>query len=286
MTVIVGLLIVFLSVIGGFLMINGPLGVLIQPSEVVVIGGACLGTVFMGSPLKMVKQILVKLPAIFKGSPYTRDSFFELLNMQYEIFINVKKGSWLSIEGDVNAPDSSSIFQKYPGFLNNHHVRDFFCDTLTMFINGAAHADEIGEAMETEIETHEHEAGIVPGIINKASDSLPGLGIVAAVLGIVVTMQHIDGPPSEIGAHVAAALVGTFLGLLLSYGALSPIAAHIEKLSHDEGRYLLCMKAGLLAFANGAAPSTAVEFARRTIFSFDRPSSGELEKKIREIRPR
>ncbi|MEW6736400.1 MAG: flagellar motor stator protein MotA [Acidobacteriota bacterium] len=286
MLVIVGLIVVFVSVIGGFLIMQGPLHVLIQPSEIIVIGGACLGAMVVGAPGKMLRLVLQKLPSAFKGSPYSKDSYLELLRIQYEIYVNVKKGSWLAIEGDVNSPDTSTIFSKYPGFLNNHHVREFFCDAMVLLVNGAAQVEEIEQAMEAEIETHHEESTIVPGILTKASDSLPGLGIVAAVLGIVVTMQHIDGPPEEIGHHVAAALVGTFLGLLLSYGMLAPVATNLEKLAQDESKYYSCIKAGLIAFANGAAPATAVEFARRTIFSFDRPTSAELDKQLREIKPR
>ena len=157
---------------------------------------------------------------------------------------------------------------------------------MKMLVNGAAQPEELEIAMETEMETHHEESAMAPAILTRAADSLPGLGIVAAVLGIVVTMQHIDGPPEEVGHHVAAALVGTFLGLLLSYGMVAPIAANMENLAHDEAKYFACIKAGLIAFANGAAPLTAVEFARKTIFSFDRPANAEIEPQLREIKPR
>lgn len=286
MLVIIGIIIVFGSILGGFLLINGPLLTLVQPSEFIVIGGACLGTVVLGAPLKIIMQVVKRFPVILKGSPYNKDVFTELLKLQYEVYINVKKGSWLSLEADVSDPEKSPIFTKYPNFLANHHARDFFCDAMMMMINRAAQIDEIESAMDVELETHEVENAIVPGILNKASDSLPGLGIVAAVLGIVVTMQHIDGPPEEIGHHVAAALVGTFLGLLLSYGLLSPLSSNLEKIGVDEGKYLECIKAGLIAFANGAAPVTAVEFARKALFSFDRPGGVELDKQLKEVRPR
>jgi chemotaxis protein MotA len=206
--------------------------------------------------------------------------------MQYDVFVNAKKGGLLSIEEDVNSPEKSAIFTKYPVFLGNHHAVDFFCDAMKMLVNGAAQPEELEMMMDAEIETHHEENAIVPSILTRASDSLPGLGIVAAVLGIVVTMQHLDGPPEELGHHVGAALVGTFLGLLLSYGMVSPISANMENVAHDEAKYYLCLKAGLLAFANGAAPITSVEFARKTIFSFDRPSSKEIEAKLKEIKPR
>lgn len=268
------------------MLMNGPLGVLIQPAELVVIGGAVIGAMVIGSPSKLLGQMLKKIPAVIKGSPYNKDAFLDLLLLQYEIYINVKKGGWLAIESDVSMPENSSIFTSHPNFLANHHAKEFLCDSLMMLVNGAAHAEELEMAMEAEIETHHEEGTIAPGILSKAADSLPGLGIVAAVLGIVVTMQHIDGPPEEIGHHVAAALVGTFLGLLLSYGAISPLSANMEKLAQDEAKYFACIKAGLITFANGAAPAVAVEFARRTIFSVDRPSSEELDKRLREIKPK
>jgi len=267
-------------------MIQGPLGVLLQPSEFVVIGGAALGAMLAANPPKLLKMLLAKIPVALKGSPYNKISYTELLRIQYEIFINAKKGGLLSIEEDVNSPAESTIFAKYPKFLANHHALEFFCDAMKMLVNGAAEPEELEIAMETEMETHHQEAAIVPGLLNRVSDSLPGLGIVAAVLGIVVTMQHLDGPPEELGHHVAAALVGTFLGLLLSYGMIAPIAANIENLAADESKYLECIKTGISAFANGAAPVTAVEFARKSLFSTDRPTSSELEPQLREIKPR
>lgn len=286
MFLIIGILIVIGCVAGGFLMVNGPFGVLMQPSEFVVIGGACIGAVIAANPVKMLMQLTKKIPAALKGSPYNKVTYTELLRMQYDVYINAKKGGLLSIEEDVNSPATSSIFSKYPKFLANHHALDFFCDAMKMLVNGAAQPEELEIAMETEMETHHEENAMVPTILTRAADSLPGLGIVAAVLGIVVTMQHIDGPPEEIGHHVAAALVGTFLGLLLSYGLAAPIAANLENLAHDEAKYFACIKTGIIAFANGAAPLTAVEFARKTVYSFDRPANAELEPQLREIKPR
>jgi chemotaxis protein MotA len=286
MFIIIGIAIVLGCVVGGFLMINGPLGVLLQPSEFLVIGGAALGAMIAANPLKLLMQITKTVPAALKGSPYHKASYIEVLRMQYDIFVNAKKGGMLSIEEDVNIPAASPLFTKYPTFISNHHAVDFFCDAMKMLVNGAAEPEELDLAMEAELETHHAESAMVPGLLTRVSDSLPGLGIVAAVLGIVVTMQHLDGPPEELGHHVGAALVGTFLGLLLSYGIVTPIAANIENIAHDEARYFACLKAGIVAFANGAAPATAVEFARKTIFSFDRPSSAEMEPLLREIKPR
>jgi len=286
MFIIIGIVIVLGCVIGGFLMINGPLGALVQPSEFVVIGGACIGATIAANPLKFLMRILAVLPVALKGSPYNKNSYSEVLRMMYDVFVNSKKGGLLSIEDDVNNPHNSSILTKYPTFVNNHHALDFFCDAMKMLVNGACSPEELEIMLEAELETHHDEAAIIPGLLQRASDALPGLGIVAAVLGIVVTMQHLDGPPEELGHHVGSALVGTFLGLLLSYGMLAPIAANIENLGHDEAKYFGCIKAGLVSFANGAAPSTAVEFARKTIFSFDRPTTTELEPLLKEIKPR
>jgi chemotaxis protein MotA len=284
--IIIGIIVVLGCVLGGFLLIDGPLMVLVQPSEFIVIGGAVLGSVIAANPLKMLMTLTKSVPAALKGSPYNKATFTELLRLQYEIFVNGKKGGLLSVEEDVNNPSASSIFTKYPKFLGNHHAVEFLCDAMKMLVNGACEPEELEIALELELETHHAEAAIAPGILQRASDSLPGLGIVAAVLGIVVTMQHLDGPPEELGHHVAAALVGTFLGLLLSYGMFAPIATNLENLAMDEQKYYECMKTGILAFANGSSPGTAVEFARKTLFSADRPSSTDLEPQLKEIKPR
>ncbi len=286
MFIIIGIVIVMGCVIGGFLMIDGPLGVLVQPSEFVVIGGAVIGATIAANPLKYLMRIMSTLPIALKGSPYNKITYSEVLRMQYDIYVNSKKGGLLSIEEDVNNPHASSIFAKYPSFTANHHAVDFFCDAMKMLVNGACQPEELEIMLESELETHHDEGAIVPQLLQRASDALPGLGIVAAVLGIVVTMQHLDGSPEELGHHIGAALVGTFLGLLLSYGFLAPIAANLENLASDESRYYICIKTGIVAFANGSAPSTAVEFARKTIFTFDRPATNELEPQLKEIKPR
>lgn len=267
-------------------MINGPFGALMQPSEFVVIGGAVIGATIAANPMKYLTQIMAKLPIALKGSQTNKSVYSEVLRMQYDVFVNSKKNGLLSIEEDVNNPHSSSLFTKYPTFIANHHATDFFCDAMKMLVNGACSPEELEMMLEAELETHHDEAAIVPGLLTRASDALPGLGIVAAVLGIVVTMQHLDGPPEELGHHVGSALVGTFLGLLLSYGMLAPISAHIENLGHDEAKYFNCLKAGIVAYANGAAPATAIEFSRKTILSFERPPLSELEPMLKEIKPR
>lgn len=286
MLIIIGIIIVFGCVIVGFLMIDGPLAVLIQPSEFVVIGGAVIGATIASNPMKYLMHILKKIPVMLKGSPYNKNVYSELLRMQYDIYVNSKKGGLLSIEEDVNNPHSSSILTKYPSFIKNHHAVDFFCDAMKMLVNGACSPEELEMMLEAELETHHDEGVLVPALLQRASDALPGLGIVAAVLGIVVTMQHLDGTPEELGHHIGAALVGTFLGLLLSYGLLAPVAAHLENLAHDEAKYFNSIKIGLVAFANGSAPATAVEFSRKTILDFERPTTKEIEPLLKEIKPR
>jgi chemotaxis protein MotA len=286
MFIVIGIAFVLICVIGGFLMIDGPLGVLVQPSEFVVIGGAAIGATIAANPPKFLMILTRSLPAALKGSPYHKNVYSEILRMQYDVYVNSKKNGLLSLEEDVNSPHTSALFTKYPGFIANHHAVDFFCDAMKMIVNGACSPEELEMMLETELETHHEESALSPTMINRVSDAMPGLGIVAAVLGIVVTMQHLDGPPEELGHHVGAALVGTFLGLLLSYGMLAPIAANLENLAHDESKFYACLKTGIVAYAFGAAPSTAVEFARKTIFSFDRPTTAELDPLLKEIKPR
>lgn len=286
MLIIVGIVVVLVSVAIGFAMINGPFGALMQPSEYIVIGGAVIGATIAANPMKYLMQIMAKLPVALKGSQYNKNTYSEVLRMQYDVFVNSKKNGLLSIEEDVNNPHSSSLFTKYPSFVANHHAVEFFCDAMKMLVNGACSPEELEMMLEAELETHHDEAAIVPTLLQRASDALPGLGIVAAVLGIVVTMQHLDGPPEELGHHVGAALVGTFLGLLLSYGMLSPVSTHLENLGHDEAKYFNCLKSGIIAYANGAAPATAIEFARKTIMNFERPPLSELEPMLKEIKPR
>lgn len=286
MFIIIGIVFTLIAVIGGFMMVNGPLGTLIQPSEMVVIIGAAIGAAITSNPLKFLLKLTKTLPAALKGTPYNKNAYSEVLRMQYDIFVNSKKNGLLSLEEDVNNPHSSSIFSKYPTFVHNHHAVEFFCDAMKMLVNGACSPEELEMMLDTEMETHHEEAGISPNMVTKIAESLPGLGIVAAVLGIVVTMSHLDGPPEELGHHVGAALVGTFLGLLLSYGMVGPIASNMEGLNLDETKYYNCLKTGIVSFAFGAAPSTAVEFARKTIFSIDRPASEELEPLLKEIKPR
>ena len=277
MFAIIGIVIVIGAVIGGFLMEKGNLAVLVQPAELVIIGGAAAGTLLIGNPLPVVMKIFKGLLGVLKPSPYSKAYFLETLKMLNELFGYARKNGLVKLEGDVEDPDKSPVFSKYPKFLHNHHAVHFLCDTLRMSISGGIGAFELDQMMELDMEVHHHEAQAPVGALSTVADALPGLGIVAAVLGVVITMGALGGPPEEIGHKVAAALVGTFLGILLCYGLFGPLAAYMTKMNEAEGNYYHCLRVALLAFVRGSAPILSVEFARRTIPSDVRPSFKEME---------
>ena len=277
MFAIIGMLIVMGAVIGGFLMEKGQMGVLLQPAELVIIGGAAAGTLLVGNPLPVVIKIFKGLIGILKPSPYSKAFFLETLKMLNELFSYARKNGLVKLEADVEDPSKSPVFSKYPKFLHNHHAVHFVCDTLRMSISGGIGAFELDQMMELDMEVHHHEAQTPVGALSTVADALPGLGIVAAVLGVVITMGALGGPPEEIGHKVAAALVGTFLGILLCYGFLGPLAAYMTKMNEAEGNYYQCLRVALLSFVRGSAPILAVEFARRSIPSDVRPSFKEME---------
>jgi chemotaxis protein MotA len=279
--VIVGILIVIGAVVGGYLMEHGVLGVLFQPAELVIIGGAALGTVMISTPLNVLMKLIKACIKALTGGSIPKAAYVELLTLIYDLGQTVKKDGQLALESHMENPHSSSIFSKYPTFLKNHHAVDFLADTGRVIVMGGIPPFEIEALMEADIETHHEESARSVSVLTKVGDAMPGLGIVAAVLGIVITMQVIDGPPQEIGHKVAAALVGTFLGILAAYGFIQPIATNIETMNQDEARYLQCLKAGLLALARAMPPVIAVEFARRTIFSDVRPSFKDMETAVR-----
>jgi chemotaxis protein MotA len=277
MFTIIGLLVVFGCVIGGFLMVGGPLHVLVQPSELIVIGGAGLGTLIAGAPGQMRARLIATLGRAFKGGAPTKADYVELLKLQYEVFSFMRKNGAVALDEHVNDVEKSSIFKKYPSFLHNHHAVMFFQDALRQIVNGTASADELDILLDAELETHHEETAIPLGLLKTTADSLPGIGIVACILGIIVTMGHLDAGPEVIGHHVAAALVGTFLGILLCYGLMHPIANAAEMNDIAAGKYLKCIKEGVVASLRGAAPVVAVEFARKAIFSDERPSAEETD---------
>ena len=278
MFAIIGIVIVIGSVLGGYLLSHGNIMVLVQPYEFLIIGGAAFGTLFVGNPLPVVMGVFKGALGIFKGSPYSKAFYLEQLKMLNDIFNYARKNGLVKLEADVEEPDKSQLFTKYPKFVKDHHAVHFVCDTLRMSISGGVGHFEIDQMMEMDIEIHHHEKTAVVTALTTVSDAFPGLGIVAAVLGIVITMGARGGPPEEIGHHVAAALVGTFLGILLSYGFCGPIAGSMAHMNASEREYYNFLRIGLISFIRGAAPILAVEFARRSIPGHERPSFKEMEK--------
>lgn len=277
MFAIIGIVVVIGAILGGYLMEKGPLMVLVQPAELIIIGGSALGTILIANPLPVVKKIFAGLLGVIGGSKYTQAAYLENLKMLSDLFQFARKNGLPKLEADMDEPEKSQVFSKYPKFLADHHAVSFICDTLRMFISAGADPFELDQMLELDMEVHHHESGQPVAALSAVSDSLPGLGIVAAVLGIVITMGAIGGPPEAIGHKVAASLVGTFLGILLCYGFVGPIAANLTKTNEAEGQFYNFMRVGLLAFIKGSSPMTAVEYARRSIPSSLRPTFKEME---------
>ncbi|MCL4539116.1 MAG: flagellar motor stator protein MotA [Bacteroidetes bacterium] len=277
MFVIIGIVLVLVAVLGGFALEGGPFLVLIQYSEFLIIVGASVGALLISTPGKLLGKIIKKLVGVFKGAKVSQTLYLDLLKLMHELFQVAQKDGVIGLEQHVENPDKSKIFSKYPALLADRHLLHFLTDTMRLVVVGGAEPFDLESLMDADIETH-HQEGSKPGMImQKIGDSMPGLGIVAAVLGIVITMQAINGPPQEIGHKVAAALVGTFLGILLSYGFVQPLATNLDISAEEEARMFETVKAGVVAFAKGMQPLIAVEFARRTIFQDYRPSFKEME---------
>ena len=277
MLVIVGFLVVLGCVLGGFVMAGGPIPVLIQPAELVIIGGAALGSTIISTPIPVLKGMGAQLAGSLKARS-GKDEYLELLGMLYALFKLTQQSGVMALESHVEDPSKSPIMAKYPRFLARHHAVHFLSDSIKVIILGGIAPHDLEALMDEDLEVHHHEELKPSQALTTMSDALPGLGIVAAVLGIVVTMQSIGGPVEEIGHHVAAALVGTFLGILMCYGFVGPLAKNMEHCVNDDGHYLVCIKTGLLAVYKGFPPVIAVEFARRVLPGEVRPSFDETEK--------
>jgi chemotaxis protein MotA len=258
------------------MMHGGEVLVLNQPTEFLIIGGAALGSLIISTPGKVLKALLGQLKGTFSSAP-GKDDYIDLLAMMYQLFRVIQQSGIMSLESHVEKPEESPILSKYPKFLGRHESASFLSDSVRVMILGGISSHDLEALMDEDLHIHHEEAGKPASTITKIGDALPGLGIVAAVLGIVITMGKIDGPPSEIGHSVAAALVGTFLGIFMAYGFLQPLAANLEHRVSDEGRYEQCIKAGLLAVYKGLPPAIAVEFARRVLPHDVRPSFEETE---------
>ena len=277
MFAIIGFVVVIGAVIGGYLMEHGNLKVLMQPAELLVIVGAALGTLLIANPLPVVMAILKGLMAPLKGSPYNKKSYLDVLKMLNEVFVFARKNGTGQLEAHIEDPGKSAIFSKYPIVAKDHHALHFVCDGLRMAVTGGMAPYDLDSMMELDIEIHHHDSQVPVGALSSVADALPGLGIVAAVLGVVITMGSLGGPPEEIGHKVAAALVGTFLGILLCYGFVGPLAAHMTKLGDSESQFYHVLRVGVMAFVKGTAPIMCAEFARRAIPHECRPSFKEME---------
>lgn len=284
MLVIVGYVVVLGAIFGGFAMAGGHLAALFQPIELLMIAGGATGAFFVGNNGKSVKATLKALPTVLKGSAYTKALYLDLLALLYEILGKVRKEGLMSIEGDIENPESSALFSKYPNILHNHHVIEFMSDYLRLMVSGNMDAFQIENLMDNELETHHHEGAVPVHCISKLGDGLPAFGIVAAVMGVVHTMESVGAPPSELGIMIAHALVGTFLGILLAYGFVGPLSGLLEQKLDESSKMLQCVKITLLASLNGYAPALAVEFGRKVLYSTERPGFVELEDHVKQTK--
>ena len=285
MIVIIGFIIVTGAIAAGYLMEHGNLAVLFQPAEVVIIFGAAFGAFLIASPMRVIKATASSMMKVFTNTAYIKADYLEMLMLLSEIFYKIRKQGLVSIEGDVDDPNESTIFKNYPKILKNHHAITFITDTLRMVITTTIEPHELESLMETELEEH-HEESLLPSkSIATTADALPGLGIVAAVLGVVLTMGKIGEPPEVLGHSIGAALVGTFLGVLMCYGYVGPMAKNLEFIAQEELQYLNVLKIALKSFvSNNAAPMVAIEFGRRAIPAKQRPSFVEVEDAVRKVR--
>ncbi len=283
MIVIVGALIVIGSVLGGFVMAGGHPLALMHLSELVIIGGAAIGALVLMSPRKVLFDLIRQSLATLKGSPYSKLSYDELFKALYELFMLGRRSGMVALEEHVMNPESSGIFAKYPTFQKNHHAVEFLCNGLRPIIDGKIKPEQLKLLMEIEMQSMEEEHERPVSVLSKAADAMPGFGIVAAVLGIVITMASIAGPIEQIGEKVAAALVGTFLGIFISYGFMNPLAVNIEFMNMAEMAYIRCIAASVVGFAGGMSPIMAVEVARRGLASEVKPTSDGLESMLKSV---
>ena len=278
---IIGYVVVVGGIMGGYLGAGGDVGILIQPFEVIIIFGGALGAFVVGNSPKTLKSTLASLGQVFKSTQYTKEFYLESLTLLSKIFTKIRQNGLLSIEGDIENPEQSELFKTAPKVLADHHATEFLTDYLRLMASGSLDVHQIDNLMDIDIETH-HEEGHQPiSALQKLADGMPAFGIVAAVMGVVHTMESLDKPQTVLGGLIAAALVGTFLGILISYGFIAPLASNLEEKLTQSTKYYQSLKAGLLAAMNGYAPPTAVEFARKVMFSSDRPHFAELEAHIK-----
>lgn len=283
MVAIVGIIVVIGSVLGGFTMAGGHIGALIHPSEIVTIGGAALGAMIIMSPFSVLMNLVKGLLGCFKGNPFNKQAFEQQFRLLYQLFRKARRDGLLALEPHLSNPHDSAIFNRYPKIANNHHMTEFIKGALGPMLDGSITADQLSMLMETEIKAAEDEHHAPISVLSKTADGLPGFGIVAAVLGIVITMGHIGGDAAEIGHSVGAALVGTFLGILLSYGFIAPLVVTMEFMGISEACFMKSIAAAVTGFVNNMPPKIAIEAARRGLPSDVRPTTEELEAMLKEV---
>jgi chemotaxis protein MotA len=281
MFAIIGLVVVFGAIVAGYLMEHGNIRVLLQPAELIIIGGASIGTVLVANPLHVLKEIASGLAGTFGSSRYSKERYTNSLTMLYELLNKARREGLVALETDIEEPDKSALLSKYKDFIKEHHAVDFVCDILRMAVSGGVEVFDLDQMLEGDMDVHHHEATQPVSALSTMADSLPGLGIVAAVLGVVITMGALGGPPEEIGKKVAAALVGTFLGILLCYGLVGPLAARMGKATDEERAFLNVLRVVMIAFLKGIAPIMAVEIGRRAVPGHVRPSFKQVEEACR-----
>ncbi len=281
MMTIIGFGVVVVAIVGGYLMEHGNLSVLFQPAELVIIGGAAVGAFLISAPSKVVSQVGRSIGTVFSTKNHSKSHYVELLSLLYQVFSKIRKEGLISIEADIEHPEQSPLFKRFPSIAKEKHLLNFICDNLKVIITTSIPPHELDGLLDIEIETGNHEAMVPSHALTTIADGLPGLGIVAAVLGIVLTMGKIDQPPAVLGHSIGAALVGTFLGILLCYGFVGPMAANLAYKAKEEEVSYQVIKLAIVAFVGGSAPQIAVEFGRRAIPGDDKPTFAELEKAVR-----
>lgn len=281
MLIIVGWVLVIVVVFGGFVISGGQLGALVHPVKLMMIVGAAAGAFIASCSPGALKAVLKTVPTAFKGSKYNKAAFTELLCLLYEILNKTRKEGLIAIEAEIEKPEESPIFSKYPAVLADHHLVEFVCDYLRMMVSGSMDPNDIEDLMDQEIDTHHKEAEVPIALVNKLGDSMPAFGIVAAVMGVVITMGSLHLPPAQLGPMIGAALVGAFVGILFGYAIVGPIPTALEHKVRDATQAFECVKQVLLASLSGSSPAIAIEYGRKALFYANRPSFAELEEAVK-----
>jgi chemotaxis protein MotA len=281
MMVIIGWVIVLAAVFGGFVISGGQIAALVHPVKLMMIVGSALGAFIAGCTPATLKAVIKAAPGAFKGAKYSKAMNTEILCLLYDLLNKMRKEGMISIEAEIENPEGSPIFSKYPKVLADHHLIEFVCDYLRMMVSGSMDPNDLEDLMNAEIETHHQEGAVPVAMMNKLGDSMPAFGIVAAVMGIVITMGSLNEPPSVLGYMIGAALVGAFVGILFGYAIVGPIPTAMEQKLTESSKAFECVKEVLLATLSGSSPAVAVEYGRKVLFYDVRPSFQELEAAVK-----